>query len=339
VIGKSYFKPALSLFVIILSQIANFAQSLDLQDDTKYKATYLPYYENYNFGWYYFEKADYPKAYYYFKRSISINPKPTFVIVYKLVQTCSKLNKYNEAKEWLMYLKNNFGSTNEFLKANNIITVSNKIYFEEILHKNGDFYCHLGEKEKFDDLCKIKAFYDQFSLYIKNKNIENERNGFHNNFFEAQFNHDTLGLQSFFIHILSKYRFPSEYDLGADIHGKFISLLRVYLKLDLYNKKILDSALLEFKISPIDYAFIVNSKINLGFGSVHNIGLFSTKPNVNYFVNLKVKNNVVVIDSEIKNVEEIDSDRKLIGLLPLWMDAEIRGFNLPENYKLWLHKK
>ncbi len=137
-------------------------------------------------------------------------------------------------------------------------------------------------------------------------------------------NRDTTYIMKVIRYMTDKYLFPNWNDLYAGAWNYYTIFSYVTFN---DKKSITELAFTKGKIIPFQYASIVDR--NFSFNSK------SGKLENRYGTILKKKDNIIMPE-DIYEIEQIDKRRWEIGLMPLWKDAKIKRYDLPEDYKKYL---
>lgn len=156
------------------------------------------------------------------------------------------------------------------------------------------------------------------------------------NSFKLALMYDSAYAKPFFMNLINKYNFPDARDLGYSGEIEFHVLSRHYF----VEKKIFDAALMSGKISPYYYASIIDYHFNWNFEILGTVeytgGPLKTKQDYGLNINMLEDGSFIIVLPD--DYENVDKRRNSIGLPPLWQNALIKGYKLPQQYIDWLKK-
>jgi len=173
-------------------------------------------------------------------------------------------------------------------------------------------------------------FRSQFERFnFNNNNCIQNKNEFA---YKVALQYDSIYAIPYVIELIKEYNFPNAYDIGTYSVQSLLFLLRHYN----LEKSIYDSALINGKILPEEYASLADYKFNIDWDVLVKEGKF--KPKNNYGPNLREINGKMIV-GELDDIENVDERRETIGLVPLWQYAKYKNFELSDAYKKVLDKK
>jgi hypothetical protein len=287
------------------------------------------YYLTANNAQYALFKKKYTEALLLYNKAFLIS-KPQSVHLEDIVECYYYSNQKDSALKYANLCIELFGINNQRMKDTVL----------ELFFKNEDFKIALGRfysRERIvKNIAKIEHYIHNdlffrnelknFKLNVDSCYIDKERFSF-----KIALQYDSIYAIPYVTELINDYNFPNAYDIGSQSTIYLMFLLRHYN----IEKHILDSALVNGKILPRDYASLVDYKYNVDWELLFSQGKF--RPKGNFGPNLKMIDGKMIM-GEIDDIENVDKRRENIGLMPLWQDAKMNGYHLSKEYKTWLKK-
>jgi len=283
-----------------------------------------------NAKWHYYSK-NYKEAILNYKKAFLYN-KPQAEHLEDLVECYRATNESDSALKLARFCVESFGYNMQRMAKDT--SLSN--YYEQLIFRNhlGIFYSKEG---LIRDIIMIEHylhndhfFRNSFSQFnLNNEKCITNKKEFA---FEVALQFDSMYAIPFVLDLLKKYNFPNAYDIGNQSVGYLMFLLRHYN----IEKYVLDSALINGKILPEQYASLVDYKFNVDWETLIKEG--KLKPKNNFGPNLREIDGRMVV-GEIDDIENVDKRRDEIGLMPLWQFAKYKNFELSDAYKKVLDTK
>lgn len=329
-------KKIILIAVLFCSLIAKSQINNSIQPDSIPKPPRLPndlsiYYKFANEAkWNFFNKK-YNEAIVGYKKAFTFH-KPQALHLFDLVDCFRAISKNDSALKYAKYCIENFGSDYQRTFEDSLLDA----YYNQELFKPslGKFYT---KDMILRNMIMIEHYlYNDFLFRNKFNELNfDEGNCIKNKgdfAFKIALQYDSVYAIPFVLKLIKDYNFPNEYDIGCQSVKHIMFLLRHYN----WEKYILDSALVNGKILPEEYASLVDYHFNKDWKALVNGGKF--RPKDNYGPNLR-KVGEVFIMGEIDDIENVDKRRDEIGLMPLWQYAKYKKFELSNDYKKVLAKQ
>ncbi len=184
------------------------------------------------------------------------------------------------------------------------------------------------------NLNRNRDLFDVEHLFFNDLLFRNQLSAINGKTFKENFvfakQYDSAIVSPFLVSLIKKHNFPDSYDIGEYSTSLFYFLLR-------HNdvaKTILDSALINGKIPPIEYAMLTDYLLNHKYNPERSLMEFHQ--NFGTLVSSASDNTWYIQPPD--DIEHVDERRTAIGLPPLWQTALINGYKLPQEYIDWLKR-
>jgi hypothetical protein len=324
------------LFFSFLCLHSNAQISYLLKTDSISKVPKIPvnlyqYYKYVNVAKWQFYNKNYKEAIINYKKAFTLT-KPQAKHVEDLVDCFRGLNEIDSAIFYAEICVKNFGLNVIRMHHDNIV---GKFYNQDIFKKSlGEFYLK-GDIVKNRILLYHYTLNDRFfrsklqEFDLGKENFIKDKNDFA---FKIAIQYDSIYAIPYVLDLIKEFNFPNSYDIGDYSVNLLLFLLRHYN----IEKFVLDSALMNGKILPEEYASLVDYKFNIDWEALVKEGKF--KPKNNYGPNLREIDGKMIV-GELDDIENVDKRRDEIGLMPLWQYAKYENFELSDAYKKVLGKK
>jgi hypothetical protein len=258
--------------------------------------------------------------------------KPQATHLEDLVECFKATNQNDSALKYAQYCIENFGYNIQRMAKDSVVDLFynqeifkqslSKFYTNESKIRNEIMIEHYLHNDRF-----FRSEFKKFNL--ADGSCINDKEDFT---FKVALQYDSIYAIPYILSLIQKYSFPNAYDIGNKSVGYFLFLLRHYN----IEKYVLDSALINGKILPEEYASLVDYKFNVDWETLINEG--KLKPKNNFGPNLREIDGRMVV-GEIDDIENVDERREAIGLMPLWQFAKYKNFELSDAYKKVLERK
>ncbi len=251
-------------------------------------------------------------------------PKVQEVIL--LINTYAKLNKYDSSIKWISYGISKFSIPKYLFEKESYI---NKLDFDSLFKESyGNFY---NSPSKVQSISMINhlALNDIFfhsQIHGIAENIDGKTIS------RLATKYDSAFAVPYLERLIKTYNFPDASDVGYSAEMAINAIMRHY---HILKKELFDKALIDGKLTPIQYARITDYFFNWDFTQV--VGQLS--PKNNYGVNLNRLPDGTFLTADIDDIENLDKRREMIGLAPLWQQALVENFKLNDQYLEYLKRK
>lgn len=250
----------------------------------------------------------------------------------ELVECFIHLNELDSANKYAKFCIQNFGIN------------TTKLYYDSTYKRFFDLVKFRDAAGVFNsDLNKVRVlsmiehyrhndhfFRSQLDKFnFNDNNCIQDKNEFT---YKIAIQYDSIYAIPYVVGLIKEFNFPNAYDIGTYSVQNLLFLLRHYN----IEKNIYDSALINGKILPEEYASLVDYKFNIDWDLLVKEG--KLKPKNNFGPNLREINGKMIV-GELDDIEYVDERREAIGLMPLWQFAKYKNFELSDAYKKILDKK
>jgi tetratricopeptide (TPR) repeat protein len=329
-------KITLYILLVFTSLSLNAQISNLLVTDSISKAPKIPnkLYQYYKYAnnakWQYYSK-NYKEAIFNYKKAFFYNI-PQAEHLEDLVDCYRGLNEIDSAIFYAEICIRNFGlNVNRMYHDSGTNAFYNLSIFKQPL---GEFYTKGNVLRNYvlleHYMLNDRFFRSKFKEFdLGKENCINDIGGFS---FKIALQYDSIYAIPYILDLIKDFNFPNAYDIGSQSVGYLMFLLRHYN----IEKYVLDSALVNGKILPEQYASLVDYKFNVDWETLINEG--KLKPKNNFGPNLREINGKMIV-GELDDIENVDKRRDEIGLMPLWQYAKYKNFELSDAYKKVLGKK
>lgn len=325
----------LILFVCIFfrldAQISYLLETDSITKAPKISNNLYQYYKFANNAKWNYHKKNYKEAIVLFKKSILLH-KPQSEHIEDLVECFKGLNEIDSAIFYAEFCVKNFGLNVNRMYRDSIVNI---FYSQDIFKKSlGEFYTK-GNIVRNSVLLEHYMHNDHFfrsklkEFDLGKENCIKDKDDFT---FKIAVQYDSIYAIPYILDLIKEFNFPNSYDIGDYSVNLLMFLLRHYN----IEKYVLDSALMNGKILPEEYASLVDYKFNTDWEALIKEGKF--KPKNNFGPNLREIDGKMVV-GELDDIENVDKRRDEIGLMPLWQYAKYKNFELSDAYKKVLDKK
>jgi len=313
------------IFIIALINF-NYSNSQTLPDSLK------TYYNFSNKGELALFRRDYRLAILHYNSAFK-SARPRCDDVINIIKAYHYLENYKKAEKWIRYGIMNFG-----------IAVENYTFHDSIIPlfylSRDNFILEYGIFNSSPDRVQVRSMINHYQyndIFFRN---QLERLNFQclnsQNSYSLALKYDSAFAIPYIRSLIEKYHFPDAYDVGYFGKNSFHALIRHYN----IEKSVFDSALVNGKILPEEYASIIDYHFNWDFEAIFKADYKGgpLKPKQNFGLNMTKMEDGTFVVVLPDDYEHVDERRNSIGLPPLWQTALINGYKLPQEYIVWLKK-